>query len=447
MSEQYLANVRQQYEQFPYPPRNPEDERHRLLEVDIDRLTTINFYCFNGENDFNGARVLVAGGGTGDSTIFLAEQLRNKNAEVVYLDISEASIDVAKQRAKIRGLENIRWIRDSILTLSPATAGTFDYISCTGVLHHLQDPEHGLSCLESVLRPAGAMGIMVYAKYGRTGIYQLQKLLRIINHNETEMSGKIANARQILKELPESNWFHHNEHLLSDHRNLGDSGLVDLLLHEQDVAYGIEAVHTLLAQAGLRLVEFSDVRMRMSYRPEQYIQDPALLQKIARLDRVARQSIAELLVGAFRQHVFYASRKDHSRAVPGDPSSIPFFFPERDYRYLGKQIYETMTKYPNQLIPLRHSSGYEFDLLAEPVSAQILRHVDGTRDWRQIFAMTRAEVQGLDLTDQDLLDFFTPVFEQFRQFDWMLLRSSTVSEFPDTLDLQAANRKNRAHGV
>ena len=39
----------------------------RLLEVLMDRLALINFYCFQGKHTFEGARVLVGGGGTGAS--------------------------------------------------------------------------------------------------------------------------------------------------------------------------------------------------------------------------------------------------------------------------------------------------------------------------------------------------------------------------------------------
>ena len=56
---------------------------------------------------------LVAGGGTGDATIFLAEQLRGTNAEVVHLDMSQASIALAQARAQIRGLDNITWVQKS----------------------------------------------------------------------------------------------------------------------------------------------------------------------------------------------------------------------------------------------------------------------------------------------------------------------------------------------
>ena len=55
----------------------------------------MNHYCFSGKRDFSRKfRVLVAGGGTDDAAFFFAEQLRGTNAEVVYLDISQASMKV-----------------------------------------------------------------------------------------------------------------------------------------------------------------------------------------------------------------------------------------------------------------------------------------------------------------------------------------------------------------
>src|SRR5881396_4298657 len=102
----YLKAVRDQYEAYPYPPRNPADEKVRLENSWHDFLELINFYCFKGRSNFSQEfRVLVAGGGTGDQTIFLAEQLRyNRRAEVVHLDFSANSIAMAKQRAQVRRL-------------------------------------------------------------------------------------------------------------------------------------------------------------------------------------------------------------------------------------------------------------------------------------------------------------------------------------------------------
>src|SRR5262245_16926238 len=105
--------VREQYEAYSYPERDPRYEETRPLPTALGHLPEINFYCFNGKRDFRRSRVLVAGCGTGDGAIFLAEQLRHREAELVCLDMSEQSLKIAKERAKIRGLPPITWIRDS----------------------------------------------------------------------------------------------------------------------------------------------------------------------------------------------------------------------------------------------------------------------------------------------------------------------------------------------
>ena len=63
---------------------------------------------------------------------------------------------------------------------------SFDLIVCTGVLHHLLDPDLGLRTLREVLRPQGAMRVMVYARYGRTGIYMMQEYCRLLGVSPSE---------------------------------------------------------------------------------------------------------------------------------------------------------------------------------------------------------------------------------------------------------------------
>ena len=204
----YLPQVREQYEDLPYPPRDPRDEKNRLMKTWLDDLAMINHYCYAGRQSFRDQyRVLVAGGGTGDGTLFLAEQLRHTDAAIVHLDLSQASIDIARQRAQARGLSNITWIHDSMLALPELGLGKFDYVNCSGVLHHLQDPDAGLCALLAVLKDTGAMGIMVYGQYGRTGVYQMQSLMRLVNQGVADATNKIRNTREVLASLPASNWF------------------------------------------------------------------------------------------------------------------------------------------------------------------------------------------------------------------------------------------------
>ena len=51
------------------------------------------------------------------------------------------------------------------------------------------------------------MSIMLYAEYGRTGVYQMQDLMRRVNAGVTDIGEKLKNARAILACLPKTNWF------------------------------------------------------------------------------------------------------------------------------------------------------------------------------------------------------------------------------------------------
>ena len=174
-----ISAVKQQYEALPYPPRNPDDEKSRLLRTVGDSLSELNHCCFKGQRNFDrDFHCLVAGGGTGDSVIYLAEQLRGTSAEIVYLDMSKASRSIAEQRSAVRGLNNITWLTESLLSIPELGIGKFDYINCSGVLHHLSDPVEGARALVSALKDDGAMYLMVYAEYGRHAVYLMQTLFR-----------------------------------------------------------------------------------------------------------------------------------------------------------------------------------------------------------------------------------------------------------------------------
>jgi 2-polyprenyl-3-methyl-5-hydroxy-6-metoxy-1,4-benzoquinol methylase len=153
-------------------------------------------------------RALIAGGGTGDAAIFLAAQLRDTDADIVCLDLSDASLAIARERAALRGLQQrIRWIHGSILDLARLGLGSFDYISCLGVLHHLADPDEGLGALAQALSEHGAMAIMVYGRYGRLDVYAVQDLMRLVNRDAAELPEQVANlAAGDLERFNAFNW-------------------------------------------------------------------------------------------------------------------------------------------------------------------------------------------------------------------------------------------------
>jgi SAM-dependent methyltransferase len=299
--------VREQYETYPYPARDPADEAGRLIEGSPSAPREIDHHLFGGKRDWSRPfRALVAGGGTGDGLIQLAQKLADARcpADITYVDMSRASRDIAQARAAARGL-TIRFETGDLIEAAPRLAregGAFDYIDCCGVLHHLPEPQAGFDALAAAVSPDGGLGIMVYAPHGRTGVYALQEALAALSPGEPP-AAKIALARATLKALPPTNWFTRNEHL-SDHET-GDAGLCDLLLHARDRPYGIEDLDGALVAAGLGLVS---VLEPIRYDPLQHLPEtPEFAARVAALSPLARLALGERLSGAIRRHVVYAA--------------------------------------------------------------------------------------------------------------------------------------------
>jgi SAM-dependent methyltransferase len=314
--------VRDQYEAYPYPSRDPADEARRLIVGSPSSLLEINHYLFAGRRNFaQPFRALVAGGGTGDATIMLAQQLADAGGagEVVYLDLSATSRGIAEARAEVRGLTNIRFVSGSLLELEKLGLGSFDYIDCCGVLHHLAEPEAGLAMLTGALAEDGGMGLMVYGSYGRSGVYLLQAVLRALI-GERPLAEKVSFTRRLLTNLPPTNLFARNP-VLRDHTG-SDAELVDLLLHSQDRAYTVEEIAALLRGAGLNLISFIEP---LRYEPATYLKDPVLLRQLGSVTPEGRAALAEKLAGNMKTHVFYVSKKPaaDTLAWPDGPAAIP----------------------------------------------------------------------------------------------------------------------------
>ena len=184
-------------------------------------------------------RILDAGGGTGDATIGLAQQFADLNvkADIVYIDLSATSRAIAEERANVRRLTGITFMTGSLLDLSPELVGTFDFINCSGVIHHLQDPAAGLSALAKCLRPQGGIFLMVYAPYGRAGVYPLQEMLKDTAPPTESPQERIRRSKKLISALPQQNLFNKCTNII-DHRG-GDAGIFDLLLHSIDRPYSV----------------------------------------------------------------------------------------------------------------------------------------------------------------------------------------------------------------
>jgi len=410
-----VDGVRAQYEALPYPPRDPRDEAIRLITGTPSHILEVNHYLFAGRLNFaRPFRALVAGGGTGDACIMLAQQLADRQCpgEVVYLDLSSASREVCEGRAKARGLHNVQFITGSLLDLASMNVGQFDYIDCTGVLHHLPDPVAGMKALVAVLQPEGGVGVMLYGQYGRTGVYPLQEMLRTLAPPSMALEDRLAMARRLIRFLPTTNLFRRNPYL-NDHVTGGDAGLYDLLLHSCDRAYTVPEIGELAAGAALRVVAFLEP---VRYEPATYMSDPVIARQAGALPLVERAAFAERLAGNLRTHIFYATRAGYDTvARPEDTQAIPVLR-EMDPRKLAASLQPGTPLIANL-------DGFPWRAQLPPLAPRILAQVDGRKTVAEIYTALGAE-GGLPRWE-DFYNQFEDLYVKLNGVNHMLLRFRT----------------------
>jgi len=379
MTDATDTRLAEQYEAYPYPRRDPRDEAKRLIVGSPGHLREIDYWVFGARRPASQPlRALIAGGGTGDATIMLAQQMTREGRAggVTWLDRSAASLKIAQARATVRGLTNIAWEQRSLLDLPASGLGPFDYIDCCGVLHHLPDPAEGLRALLSVLAPGGGLGLMIYAPHGRTGVYMLQDALRLLAPAETAPTARLDVAKRVMRHMPETAWLRKNG-FLDDHVNGGDAGLYDLLLNPRDRAFSVPELHALLDGEGLAVTCWVEP---IRYDPRPLLPDPRLRARLEALDTVERAAVAEALAGNISAHIVYVRRSAETveRADPLKPDAVPVL-----RELSGPEAAGNIQ--PDGTIAFL-LDGLRVPISLPPLAPAILRLVDGRRSVGEIAA-------------------------------------------------------------
>jgi SAM-dependent methyltransferase len=231
------------YERHPYPP--PVDDLDAYRNAWDDRRRRAEWHLFWPAEPYRADRsILVAGCGTVQAAHYA---VRWPNARVVGIDVSAKSIAFTSELKRKHGLDNLE-VHQLAVEQAGELRQTFAHIVCTGVLHHLPDPDAGLRVLRDVLAPTGALHVMVYAPYGRAGVYMLQQYCRRLGMGWTEP--EIRDLTESLKALPPDHPLVPLLRTSPDFANM--AGVADALLHPQDRPYSVPQLMEFLDRADLR---------------------------------------------------------------------------------------------------------------------------------------------------------------------------------------------------
>ena len=303
-------DVRAFYDGYPYPPPVDSLENYRQGWRDPQKRRADYHLFWPAKSYREDSSILIAGCGTSQAA---KHAMRWPEARVLGIDFSATSICCTEDLKRKYKLDNLE-LRQLPIERARELETSFDQIVCTGVLHHLADPDAGLSALRDVLEQDGAMHIMVYAPYGRTGIYMLQEFCKRIGIRASD--GEIRDLIAALKALPQGHPLQTLLREAPDFRN--EAALADALLHPCDRAYSVPQLFDFLAKGGLRFGRW--------VRQAPYSAHCGLLAQIPQTPRIKQLTVedqyaaAELFRGTMIRHSVVAYRDD----APGVLKPISF---------------------------------------------------------------------------------------------------------------------------
>jgi SAM-dependent methyltransferase len=262
------------------------------------------------------ANIWVAGCGT-NQAIFTA--LRFPNASITASDISAAALTLSACTAKQLGITNLTFREESINRA--AYREEFDYVICTGVIHHNADPRASLQRLAAALKPSGVLELMVYNRYHRVMTTAFQKAIRAFGAEEAnDFEAEMRTAKLIIGAAGMDNTM---SCFLQQYTDCPEVELADALLQPVEHSYTVESLDALAARCGLEFLApcispYDKAKQTISWNMK-FDQDE-LQRRYDSLPDFRRWQISNLLkLEKSPMLWFYLQRRDASRPRKTEP--------------------------------------------------------------------------------------------------------------------------------
>lgn len=200
-----LEKIRQQFDSSPYPRTpielSPKNDANLLY---VHNLVT-PYYLRNQQLIQSKETVILdVGCGSGYKTLVLAEA--NPDATIVGVDLSEKSIELARERLRFHGFANVQFYALSLDDVAQLGM-TFDYINCDEMLYLMPDLAQTLKTLKAVLKPTGILRGNLHSLYQRQHFFRAQQLFTWMglmegNPEEREIGVVLDTMRAFKNEAP-----------------------------------------------------------------------------------------------------------------------------------------------------------------------------------------------------------------------------------------------------
>ena len=251
------SKVREQYESNPYPRWVDTKLIFNPLFI-YEMVNGLKLKLFdNSIINVKKPKILIAGCGTGQHSLFTKSNF--KNSTILAVDLSLSSLAYAKRKTEEYKSIGIEYMQADILDLKKL-GREFDIVESVGVLHHMDDPMNGWRVLTSCLKKGGLMKIGLYSELARKNIVKIKEKFKKSNIylNKKE----IIDFRRILCDLKNNDYrFFHR---INDFYSLSE--FRDLLLHTQEHRFTIPQIQRSLASLGLKFCGFDDDKIIQNFK-------------------------------------------------------------------------------------------------------------------------------------------------------------------------------------
>lgn len=330
-------------------------------------------------------KIWVAGCGT-NQAIFTA--LRFPTAIVLGTDISSKSLERCADIARNLNISNLQLKEESINKIDYKE--NFDYIICTGVIHHNADPKSTLDKIGTALKPTGILELMVYNRYHRITTSAFQKAIRILGSDRGAINfeSELSITQKLINSSPTENSISDLiSNLINQCKNLPESHLADTLMQPVEYSYTVESLEDLASICGLELVApcLNQIdKAQRTFSWNMTFKDSAIQNLYDSLPDLQRWQVSNLLLFEKSPMIwFYLQRQDSGRPVKSEKEICEEFL---DTKFMkAESIYKSYIlgddeKYrllPNSFsLPLAHLDVQE---------KKILDSVDAKISMRDIF--------------------------------------------------------------
>jgi tetratricopeptide (TPR) repeat protein/2-polyprenyl-3-methyl-5-hydroxy-6-metoxy-1,4-benzoquinol methylase len=268
IDNQVSLAVQSQYEENPYPRwvRLPNESSKKLLNGYIQNKFPLS--SFRRLVSDKNPEILIAGCGTGQHSIESSKAI--KDAKILAVDLSMASLVYAKRKTIEFGIESITYAQADLLKLGSHDKA-FDVIMSAGVLHHLDKPLEGWEVLLSLLRPNGLMMLGFYSELARRDIVRVRNLIRKESIGSSPKEIRDYRKYMLLEKSSVDYGF-----ATSSSDFFSTSACRDLLFHVQEHRMTIPILANFIKEHNLNFLGFEvDTRVKHSYK-SRFPNDPSI---------------------------------------------------------------------------------------------------------------------------------------------------------------------------